>query len=111
MSRQLTDLAVRRGRLIERIAFQRADLGRRAQPVQRALYGADRALAAVRKGSDYVRSHPGIVGSFVATFVAALAVLKPRRVWRWGRRGFVAWRTWTALRGKVASLAQGSWRS
>jgi len=107
MSRQLTDLAVRRGRLIERIAFQRAELGRRAQPVQRALDGADRALAAVRKGSAYIRSHPGVV----ATFAAALAVLKPRRVWRWGRRGFVAWRTWIALRGKVASLAQGSRRT
>lgn len=104
MSHQLADIALRRGRLLERIAGQRADLGRRMQPVKQVLDGVDRGVLGVRRGARYLKNHPGIV----VACLAALAVLKPRRVWRWGRRGFIAWRTWRALRLRVAELV--AWR-
>ena len=101
MNQQLIEIGIRRGRLIERIAMQREVLGRRMQPVQRTLHAADRTLAAVRTGSDYVKRHPGMV----AAAVTLLLALKPRRLWRWGRRGFIAWRTWRVLRSEFETLA------
>lgn len=97
MNQQLIEIGIRRGRLIERIATQRAILGRRVQPVHDVLDAADRTLAAVRTGTHYVKSHPGMV----ASVAALLVVLKPRRAWRWGRRTFIAWRTWRALREQL----------
>lgn len=101
MNQTLIEIGIQRGRLIERIATQRASLGQRMQPVHRVLNGADRTLAAVRSASNYVKRHPGTV----AATLAVLVVLKPRRAWRWGRRSFVAWRTWHALREQFEMLA------
>lgn len=100
MSQELIDIAIRRGRLIERIAYQRAALGSEVQPICGALQTADRTIARVRTVTAYLKQHPGIV--LVA--VALLAALKPRRAWRWARRGFVVWRTWRTLQERFASM-------
>ncbi len=108
MNRQLIELGIRRGRLIERIATQRATLTRDLQPIHHALNTADRTLAAVRAGTDYVKRHPGLVAALVALFV----VRKPRRAWRWGKRGFVAWRTWRTIRERLRltlATQRGTW--
>jgi hypothetical protein len=94
MNPTFVDIALQRGRLIERIATQRSFLGHQMQPVQQALDKVDRTRALVLMGGAFVRTHPGTV----AAIVAVLALLKPRRAWRWGRRGFIAWRTWLSLR-------------
>ena len=90
--------AVRRGQLIERIATQRAALATHSRPLRQALETTDRALAATRSGADYLRQHP----AYVAAAVALLVVVKPRRAWRWAKRGFVAWRLWQSLRQRLA---------
>ena len=100
MNQQLIEIGIRRGRLIERIATQRESLGQRVQPVRRSLKLADRVLALVRSGSSYLKNHPGTVAAVITVWVA----LKPRRAWRWGRRAFVAWRTWRTLREQVETL-------
>lgn len=100
MNQELLDLAVERGRLIERISNQRQRLADELQPVGNALQTADRALATVRQGRDYVKQHPEIV----AVGVALLIVMQPRRVWRWSKRGFFAWRTWRMLRSEISKL-------
>ncbi len=101
MNPTFVDIALQRGRLIERIATQRRSLGRQMQPVEHALDTVDRTRALVLMSAAFVRTHPGAV----AAVVAVLALMKPRRAWRWGRRGFVAWRTWLSLRTYFVGLS------
>jgi hypothetical protein len=100
MNQELIDLAIERGRLIERISSQRQLLGQQLQPVGDTLHATDRVVATVRNGCIYVRQNPHVV----IAAVAVLVVLQPRRVWRWTRRGFFAWRTWRMLRREMAEL-------
>ena len=100
MNQALLDLAIRRGRLIERIANQRAALSRELQPVCGVLHTADQTIARARTITGFLKSHPGLVLAAVALLVA----LKPRRAWRWAKRGFLVWRTWRSLRGQLASI-------
>ena len=101
MNAPLIELAVRRGRLIERIATQRASLVRCVQPVERALNAVDRTRTTVRTAANRIKNHLGMV----AAALALLVILKPRRAWRWGRRSFVAWQTWRALRERFQAFA------
>jgi hypothetical protein len=94
MNRRLNDLHFRRGRLLERVANQRAALSREARPVRDSLARTDRLVARVRSLTAYVKQHPSIV----TLAVAVLFITKPRRVWRWSKRGFIAWRTWRVVR-------------
>lgn len=100
MDQRLIDIGIRRGRLIERIARQRALLGEQLQPVSSVLGAADRGIAGVRTGIDYLRRRPELV----VAALALLIILKPRRVWRWAKRGFVLWRTWRAVRVQLAAF-------
>jgi hypothetical protein len=97
---ELIEIGIRRGRLQERIARQRAELGGQLRPLRDALASTDRAVALVDAGVAGIRRHPSLV---LAAFVV-LALLKPRRVWRWGRRAFFVWRTWRVLRGRIEAL-------
>lgn len=100
MNQDPIDLALERGRLLERIGMQRQTLGQQLQPVGRALHAADRTLATVRNATDYLGQHP----EMVTAAVALLVVLKPARAWRWTRRGFFVWRTWRLLRREMSAL-------
>jgi hypothetical protein len=95
-SRQI-ELALKRGRLQERIASQRAALAAQVVPIAEALNAIDRTLAAGRSGVATIKRHPGLV----AAAVAAVVALRPRRVWRWGRRALVGWSMWRKLRGRI----------
>jgi hypothetical protein len=100
MNQKLKHIGIRRGRLIERIANQRATLGRDIQPICGALQTTDHAIARVRSATSFLKKHPGLVLAAVALFAA----LKPRSVWRWAKRGFVVWRTWKILREQLAGI-------
>jgi hypothetical protein len=100
MNPGLNELHLRRGRLLERIAMQRAALQRDLQPVCGALESADRVLTHVRSAVDYVKQHPAIAG----LAVAGLYVMKGGRVWRLAKGGFVVWRMWRAFGAKFALL-------
>ena len=106
MNHRLNDLHLRRGRLLERFANQRATLAQEVQPVRSALYTADRLLAIVCVGVDHVKRYP----SLAALAVAAFFIARPRRIWRWSKRAFLAWQTWRAVRNKllVLGLRSGS---
>ena len=97
MNHRLNDLHLRRGRLLERIASQRAALGQELEPVVATLEKADRVLARVHAGIDYLKAHPAVVG---LTF-AALLIVKPRRTLRWSRRAYAVWQTWRVLRDRM----------
>ncbi|KAB2922931.1 MAG: hypothetical protein F9K30_11655 [Dechloromonas sp.] len=80
------ELACRRGALQERIAAQRIALGQHAHGFASLCAGGDTVL----RGVDWVKHHPATVG------VAMLAVVlaRPKRAWRWARRGIFLWRGW-----------------
>lgn len=94
MPNHLSELHQKRGRLIERIDHQRAQLVRDLQPVTAALHSADRAVSWGQSVLAYIRQRPHVA----AAGVALVAILKARRVWRWTRRGLVALRAWRSLR-------------
>jgi len=100
VNQKLIDLAVERGRLLERISSQRQLLAQQLQPLGEAMGTADRVVAGARDCGDYLKRHPELV----ATSVAVLVILRPSRVWRWARRGIVAWRTWRMLRRELSQL-------
>jgi hypothetical protein len=93
----LTEVHVQRGRLLERIALQRAVLSQELEPVHAVLEATDRVVAGVNAGVAYVKRHPGVT----ALAVAVLFALKGRRVLRLARRGFFVWKAWQALRERV----------
>jgi len=97
MNHRLNELHLQRGRLLERIATQRAALSYEVQPVHAALDKADRLLDRVHAVTNYVKRHPSVT----ALAVAALFVLKGKRIWRWSSRIFSVWRTWRALRDEL----------
>ena len=90
LSGRALELAHRHGALLARIEAQRAELARHTWPVESALAGADR----VRDGIDWLKAHPEAVVAVTATVV----VFSPKRAWRWGKRGYVLWRGWQAVR-------------
>ena len=100
MNQRLNELHLRRGRLLERIAIQRAALDRELEPIRTTLYSTDRLLARVQAGVDYLKAHPAIV----ALTFAALAISKPRRTLRWSRRAYAVWQTWRVVRDRVLAM-------
>lgn len=99
MASREIELAQKRGRLQERIAQQRALIAAQMPPIASALDTADRTLAVGRAGIAFVKDNPVQVG----VAFAVLAILRPRRMWRWGRRAFVAWGLWRKLRDKLGA--------
>lgn len=87
---QALALALRRQRLLDRIAVQRDQLAACVEPLAKPLALADKVLQA----GHIVREQPWIAG--VAAFL--LVVLRRRNVWRWIGRGWTLWRGWRAAR-------------
>ncbi len=94
MNKRLFELARRRGRLEERIAMQRVTLAEYCVPLQHAAGHVDQAVATTRSALSYLRRYP----LFAGLAVAAIFVAKPRRIVRWARRGWVAWRVYRGAR-------------
>lgn len=100
MNRQLNEIHLRRGRLLERIAAQRADLGRDLRPVRASLSRIDRVVGRIRSATDYVKRHPSIA----ALAVAGLFAIRKEGAWRWTKRAFFVWRAWRAFGDKLSLL-------
>ena len=98
MNNRLSEIQLRRGRLLERIAAQRASLAQEVRPVRAVLQKTDRVAGRIRSFTDYVKQHPTIA----TMAVAGLVVMKTGRVLRWSRRAFFAWQSWRVLSDKWA---------
>ncbi|MDD2743955.1 MAG: YqjK-like family protein [Rhodocyclaceae bacterium] len=90
MNPRLLELAGRHGALRARIDAQRLQLACHTQPIERALANGDKLIS----GVDWLKQHPAAVGAGVA----ALVVARPKRAWRWARRGLVVWRGWSGIK-------------
>lgn len=98
MNQRLLELAHKRGQLVAKIQAQREALARDAWPVETALGAADTGAAGVR----WLKGHPGAVGAGLAVSF----ILRPKRVFRWLRRGYLAWQGYAALRQRLDSLGR-----
>lgn len=95
---RLLELAHKRGRLSAKIQAQREALARDGWPVESALAAADGGA----RGLRWLREHPGSVGAAVLVSF----VLRPKRVFRWLRRGYLGWQTYSALRQRLDALGR-----
>jgi len=102
MNERLLELAHKRGRLTAKIQAQREALAQDAWPVASMLGVADSGAAGLR----WLKAHPGSVGAGLALSF----ILRPKRVFRWLRRGYLAWRGYTTLRQRLDALGQSRFR-
>lgn len=96
MNSRLLELATRHGALKARIDEQRRALAQQSIPLEDALARGDTLL----KGVDWLKHHPAAV----ALAVSAVVVARPRRAWRWAKRGFFVWRGWQAIRQSLSGV-------
>ena len=101
MNHRLIEIHRQRGRLLERIAGQRAALSRDLQPIRASLSSVDRVVGRIRSVTDYIKRHP----SLVALGVAGLFMVRTDGAWRWTKRAFFAWRAWRAFGNKLSILS------
>ena len=94
MNDKLLQLASRQGALKARIEAQRHTLAELAVPLENALARGD----AVLQGVDWLKHHPLAIGAAVL----AVVVARPRRAWRWAKRGFMVWRSWQGIRNLLS---------
>lgn len=90
MSDKLIRLAARREQFIAQAAAQRMALAHSIEPWRVPLALADQGLAAVR----FIKSHP----AWLVSGAVLLAALRPGRVGKWLRRGWVTWQIVQNLR-------------
>jgi hypothetical protein len=90
MNKKLARLAERRHQLVAQAAAQRTALARDLAPWRSRLALVDQGIAAVR----YVRGHPVLMGGIALL----LAALRPGRVTKWLRRGWLAWQIGRRMR-------------
>jgi hypothetical protein len=93
MTPRQVQLALKRQRLELEAAAQRREFADSLRPF-RPLFSA---VDGVNHGIHYLKVHPEIP----AVAALALIILRPRKVFRWARRGFFAWRLWGNLRSKL----------
>jgi YqjK-like protein len=90
MNAKLIQLAERRTTLVARVAAQRVELSQTLAPWRGSLAMVDGGFVAMR----YIRNHAALLVG-VAAFVVPL---RPLRVARWLRRGWVVWRMAVAVK-------------
>lgn len=94
MNKQLLALHQERGRLLERVAYQRAMLVVQLQPLQKTSDMGHRIITMAQAGFAFLRSHPvGVVAA-----LSALVLLRPSGSWRLLRRSLMLWHSWRRVR-------------
>jgi hypothetical protein len=106
----MDELLRRREQLVELCESQRVGIAVHVGGLARPIAIADRAFSVVQ----YLRSHPLLLGTAVATMVVMRrvgllkwgkrAVAHRSTLVKWGELGLVAWRGWRALRNRRASV-------
>ena len=95
MNARLFAIELKRARLLERAARERAGLAQTLQPLARPLEFLDRCLGAMR----FLIARPPLVAGAALAF----ALLRPRRAFRWARRAWGIWRGYRWLTRRAAA--------
>ncbi|MBC7610781.1 MAG: hypothetical protein H7228_14620 [Polaromonas sp.] len=106
LAKNLAQLQLERGLLLERISGQRATLVLQLAPWQKASDAGQRTVALFRGGVQYVKDHP----LAILLAVSALVVFRPSSALRWAQRGLFVWRSWRSVRAWSAWVPQVFWR-
>ncbi len=88
-------LALKRERLVERSRALRCEAVAQSAALEPILGLGD----GIRTCAGWLQAHPGTV----AAFAVGVAVVRPRRVWRWGRRLWAGWRLLQRLQDRLAA--------
>lgn len=96
----LTERAIQRGRLLERISQQRTALALSYAPLTDALNAADQVVAGAERARRWVSNNPLAVG--VGLFI--LVVWRPKGMLKLARNGVLGWRTLRFVRQKLGAL-------
>lgn len=95
MNARRLSLALARERLIERSSRLRVEVAAQSAVLDPVLHVGDQ----IRDGAAWVRSHPEVLAAALIGF----AVVRPRRVWRWGLRLWGGWRLFGTLQQRLMS--------
>jgi hypothetical protein len=95
MTERRLRLALKRERLVERSRALRREAVTQSAALEPMLALGDR----IRAGAGWVRAHPGTV----AAFFVGIAVVRPRRAWRWGTRLWAGWRLLQRVQDRLAA--------
>ena len=90
------ELALKRQRLQLTAAAQRRELQKSAAALVPAIEFIDK----LRAGVEYIKQRP----HWVVLGVAVIVVIRPRRAFRWLKRGFIAWQVYRRWRRRVMAL-------
>lgn len=93
MSARLIELAERRATLVARAAAQRTELAQALSPWRRPLAAVDQGM----RIAGYLARHPALL----AGVVAFAALIRPKRVFGWLRRGWIVWRMGLAVKRRL----------
>jgi hypothetical protein len=96
MTPQELKLTLKRQRLQLQSAAQRAELQQRAA----VLVPTFQVVDALRAGVRYLKERPHLI----VIAVVVVVVTRPRRVFRWLKRGLIAWGIYRRWRGHVPLL-------
>jgi hypothetical protein len=99
MSR-LTERAVKRGRLLERISQQRVALAVSCAPIADLLNTADHVVEGAERTRHWIGENPVVVG--VGLFI--LVLWRPKGALKLASKGLLGWRTLRFIRQKLGPL-------
>lgn len=99
MSR-LTDRAVKRGRLLERISQQRIALTASCAPLADALSAADQVVEGAERTRRWIGENPVVVG----VGLVVLLIWRPKGALKIASKGLLGWRTLRFIRQKLDPL-------
>ena len=95
MNERIFAIEAKRARLVERAARERGEVALALQSFSQPLALVDRCLGVFR----FVLARPPLV----AGIALALALLRPRRAFKWARRAFGVWQSYRWLTKKAAA--------
>ncbi len=96
----LTERAIKRGRLLERISQQRIALTASCAPIADALNAADHVVEGAERTRRWIGENPIAVG--VGLFV--LVLWRPKGALKLASKGLLGWRTLRFVRQKLGPL-------
>ncbi|NCW89100.1 MAG: hypothetical protein EBV73_00850 [Rhodocyclales bacterium] len=96
----LTERAVQRGRLLERINQQRTALALSCAPVVDALNAADHVVEGAERTRRWIGENPIVVG--IGLFM--LVLWRPKGALKLASKGLLGWRTLRLIRQKLGPL-------
>lgn len=94
MNRADLERAIKKQHLLLESKALRDDFAAHARGIQPACQVADGAVA----GARWLHAHPQVVIGFSVAFLVA----QPKRAWRWTRRAFSVWQTWSRVKALLA---------